>query len=278
MLATASLRVLGHGDAPAAREVIARNPLVNVFVGSRLDSAQDPWRWGGELWGWAVEGRLEALCYAGANLVPVEAGPDALAAFAGRARRQGRRCSSLVGPTEMVASLWGLLEPHWGPARAVRERQPFLAITRDSLVPADPQVRRVRPDELDLLLPAAVAMFTEEVGISPLGQDSAAYRARVHDLVSNGQAYARIEDGRVVFKAELTAITDRACQVQGVWVAPDRRGEGLAAPGMAAVVAAARTDHPRAVTLYVNDFNRAARQAYARVGFQEISCFTTVLF
>ena len=121
-------------------------------------------------------------------------------------------------------------------------------------------------------------MFTEEVGVSPLGHDAAAYQARVHDLVATGRAYARIEDGRVVFKAEIGAVTRDACQVQGVWVAPDRRGEGLAAPGTAAVVALAQAEHAPAVTLYVNDYNQVARRAYARVGFSEVATFTTVLF
>ncbi len=278
MLSTAGLRVLDARDADSVSAVLARDPLVNVFVGSRVALGLDPWRLGGELWGWAVGGEVEALCYAGANLVPVQAGPEAVMAFAERARRQGRKCSSLVGPVDMVEPLWGLLEPSWGPARAVRSRQPFMALDRAPLVQPDPAVRRVRLDELEILMPAAVAMFTEEVGVSPLGHDAAAYRARVHDLVASGRAYARIEDGRVVFKAEVGAVTAEACQVQGVWVAPEMRGQGLAAPGTAAVVALAQAEHAPAVTLYVNDFNRAARKAYARVGFCEISTFTTVLF
>ena len=225
---------------------------------------------GGELWGWAVGGELEALCFAGANLVPVEAGPEALVAFAERARRQGRKCSSVVGPVDMVEPLWGLLEPSWGPARAVGRASRSWRWTGPRWWRPIPAVRRVRVDELEILMPAAVAMFTEEVGVSPLGHDAAAYRARVHDLVASGRAYARIEQGRVVFKAEVGAVTAQACQVQGVWVAPEHRGQGLAAPGTAAVVALAQADHAPAVTLYVNDFNRAARKAYARVGFCEI--------
>jgi uncharacterized protein len=276
VLGTASSRVLGVRDAEAVRAVVGRDPLVNVFVGSRI--SRRGWRSSGEIWGWDAGGRLDALCYSGANLVPVECGPDAIAAFAERARRQGRRCSSVVGPTEMVEPLWERLEPYWGRPRAIRSRQPFLAIDQPPDLARDPLVRRVRPDELEVLLPAAVAMFTEEVGVSPLGHDAAAYRSRVQDLVGGGQAYARIEDGRVVFKADVTAVTDRACQIQGVWVAPERRGEGLAAPAMAAVVAAVLAEHAPAATLYVNDFNEVARRAYARVGFTEIATFTTVLF
>jgi predicted GNAT family acetyltransferase len=278
VIGTAALRVLDAHDLGRVEDLLARDPIVNVFVASRVRCGPDPWRMGGELWGWTVDGRLEALCFAGANLVPVEAGPEAIQAFADRARRQGRRCSSIVGPTEMVEPLWHLLEPAWGPARTVRSRQPFMAIDEDPRVEPDPLVRRVLPEELDLLYPASVAMFTEEVGISPVQGDPQAYRTRVGELIESGRAFARIEDGRVLFKAEVGAVTDQACQIQGVWVDPGERGRGLSGPGTAAVVAAARRDFAPVVTLYVNDFNTAARRAYAHVGFHDLATFSSVLF
>ena len=95
-------------------------------------------------------------------------------------------------------------------------------------------MRPVREDELDILLPACIDMFTEEVGVSPVAAgDGALYRARVRELVLAGRALARIENGRVLFKAELGSVSSQACQVQGVWVRPELRGQGLAAPGMA---------------------------------------------
>lgn len=193
--------------------------------------------------------------------------------------RQGRRCSSIVGDADQVASLWKLLEPAWGPSREVRSDQPLLAIDHDPAVAPDPLVRAVRLDELDSLLPASIAMFTEEVGVSPLAHDGGGmYRARVAELITSGRAFARIEDGQVVFKAEVGAATPSACQVQGVWVRPERRGEGLSTPGMAAVVSLARATLAPTVSLYVNGFNRAARRAYDQVGFTQVGAFTTVLF
>jgi hypothetical protein len=140
-------------------------------------------------------------------------------------------------------------------------------------------VRLVRPVELDTLLPAAVAMFTEEIGVSPLRIDGGAgYRARLAELVRAGRSLAWIEDGQVVFKAEIGAVSRAACQVQGVWVAPGRRGTGIGAAGTAAVVEYARATVAPVVSLYVNDFNTPARAAYARVGFREVGEFSSVLF
>ncbi|MBU7596100.1 GNAT family N-acetyltransferase [Streptomyces sp. P38-E01] len=282
MLTTTSTRALDPSDLDEALAVLDREPVNNAFVAARVHTAGlDPWRLGGEMWGWYREGRLESLCYAGANLVPLCAGPEAVVAFAARARRQGRRSSSLVGPAGPTAALWSLLEPHWGPAREVRPHQPLMVTSRqtEEVVP-DPYVRRVRKDELEDVLPACVAMFTEEIGISPLegGDGGLIYQARVAELVGTGRAFARFEDGSVVFKAEIGAVTPKVCQIQGVWVSPERRGEGLSETGMAAVLRYALTEVAPLASLYVNDYNTAARASYRRVGFEESGAFMSVLF
>nr|WP_203690497.1 GNAT family N-acetyltransferase [Streptomyces sp. SID12488] len=277
-------RVLDPGDLDAALAVLGREPVANAFVTSRVQVAGlDPWRLGGEMWGWYEDGMLTSLCYAGANLVPICATPRAVRAFADRARRAGRRCSSIVGPAEATTQLWRLLEPSWGPAREVRRHQPLMVTDRlpdPSLISPDPYVRRILKEEMETIMPACVAMFTEEVGISPLAGDGGLlYQARVAELVGSGRSFARLDErGKVAFKAEIGAATSQACQIQGVWVAPEYRGQGLAAPGMAAVLRYALTDVAPVVSLYVNDFNTPARRTYLRVGFQEVGAFMSVLF
>jgi predicted GNAT family acetyltransferase len=277
---TSALRLLTDRDRDEALALCDRDPVANVFVRARLQgSGLDPMRLGAQVWGFHEAGRLASLCYVGANLVPVEAGPAAITAFAERARKQGRRCSSIAGPAEAVGDLWRQLSPYWDRPREIRDRQPLMAIASDPLVDPDPDVRPVRPAEVGVLLPASVAMFTEEVGISPIGPDGgAAYRARVSELVAGGRSLARIEGRNVVFKAEIGAVTRQACQVQGVWVPPELRGRGYASRGMAAVVAFARHSLAPVVSLYVNDFNVPARAAYRRVGFTEVGTFMSVLF
>ncbi|NUV70848.1 GNAT family N-acetyltransferase [Streptomyces sp. CAI-121] len=274
-------RVLEPSDLGAALAILESEPVANAFVTSRVQVAGlDPWRLGGEMWGWYADGRLRSLCYSGANLVPICAGPEAVRAFADRARRAGRRCSSIVGPAEPTTQLWRLLEPSWGPAREVRGNQPLMVTESPAPdVTPDPLVRRIRKDEMEVLMPACVAMFTEEVGISPLAGDGGLlYQARVAELISTGRSFARIDDGKVVFKAEIGAATPQACQIQGVWVAPEHRGKGLSETGMAAVLRYALADVAPIVSLYVNDYNTPARKSYQRVGFREVGAFMSVLF
>src|SRR5690625_830890 len=274
------LEVLGPAALAEVTEFLDAQPDVDVFVASRVEaSGLEPRRLGGQLWGYCRAGELTGLCYSGANLVPVRADNEAGSAFAHRAAGRPRRCSSVVGRAHDVLRMWSILSPAWGQAREVRQCQPVLTISEAPHAIPDPWVRPVASSELDALLPAAIAMFTEEVGVSPVGSDGATfYRARMSELVRAGRSFARFEDGEVVFKADVGSVSRQACQVQGVWVHPARRGQGLATPGMAAVVELARARIAPVVSLYVNDFNAPARATYQRVGFTAVDTFATVLF
>ena len=283
MLRTASARVLGEEDERTVRALLATDPVGACMLAGRVEvHGTAPAALGAPLWGVYSGRQLDAVCLAGANLIPfARPGTErtAAVALADRARRAGRRCSTIVGPAGSVVPLWELLAPSWGPARDVRPRQPLLAISGPPAVPAEPRVRPVRSDQLPTLLPAAVAMFTEEVGVSPLRVDGGAgYRARVAELVRGGQALAWIEGDEVLFKADIGAVSRDACQLQGVWVAPRYRGQGIGQRGTAAVVEYARTAIAPVVSLYVNDFNGPARAAYARVGFTQVGTYASVLF
>ena len=283
MLRAPTARVLDESDETAVLRLLATDPVAACVLAGRVEmTGTAPAALGAPLWGVGSGRDLDAVCLAGANLIPFAVpGVEqaAAGAFAERARRAGRRCSTIVGPAPSVQPLWELLAPHWGPARDHRPRQPLLAIEGPPRVVPDPRVRPVQIAELETLLPAAVAMFTEEVGVSPLRVDGGAgYRARVAELVRSGQSLAWFDRGRVVFKAEIGAVSRAVCQVQGVWVAPSYRGRGIGTAGTAAVVEYARTAIAPVVSLYVNDYNTPARAAYARVGFREVGRYSSVLF
>jgi GNAT superfamily N-acetyltransferase len=274
------VRPLGTSDLDAFLELTARHPVVNVFADHRARTTNLEPRWlGGEMWGRFDGGDLVAACHVGANLVPVEATPDDARAFAERALTRSRSVSTVVGPHGPVEVFWNTVASSWGRPRELRWQQPHLEIDCDPLVEPHPDLRRTTREDLDRLYPACVAMYTEEVGISPeLGGGAELYRARVQQLISRGWSFARFEGDRLVFKAEVACASPYAAQIQGVFVPPERRGQGLAASGMAAVVELVRREIAPTVSLYVNEWNTAARRAYERVGFRETCRFSTVMF
>jgi predicted GNAT family acetyltransferase len=275
-----SIRVLGPSDVAEALALTATDPVVNVFADYRTRITQLDTRWlGGEMWGYLEGDQLVSMCHVGANLVPVNATPAACEAFVERAARSRPKSSTIVGPHDAVTLLWAGLEEHWPRPRDVRWNQPHMVATAPAAVPADPLVRRTTKEEGDVLYPACVAMYTEEVGISPEvdgGKDL--YRARVNQLIGRGWSFSRIEDGRVVFKAEVACATPSACQIQGVYVDPEMRGQGLCSAGMATVVQTCLREIAPAVSLYVNAHNMPARAAYLRAGFEQHGTFATLMF
>lgn len=277
---TMPARLLGDAERGAVERLLDVDPIAGAQIAEHVDAhGLSWWRRDSRMLGYGPPDRLESLCWLGVNVMPFGASKPATAAFAAVAGAEPRSCASIVGPADGVLDLWDLLADLWGPARAVRRCQPLLVADRPAQVPEDRAVRLARPAELDLLLPAAIAMYTEEVGASPLhGGGGGAYRARIADLIRSRRCYVRFIDGRVAFKAELAVVTRRTAQVQGVWVAPEWRGRGLGVAGMAAVLRDALHRVAPTVSLYVNDYNLPARAVYARCGFRQVGAFATVLF
>lgn len=263
-------------DAAAVERVLAEDPVGSAMVAARVcDLGITPGALGGELW--TRRGVEESLCFYGPNLMPLRGNGADLVAFADKAAAAPRRCSSLVGYADLVLPMWQRLQDSWGPARDVRDNQPLLALSESPRCAEDPAVRRVRMEELDAYLVAAVDMFIGEVGVDPrVGDGGRSYRRRVAGLIAAGRAWARFEHGEVIFKAEVGAQSPAVGQIQGVWVRPDRRGRGLGGAGTA-TLASAIVAEGRIASLYVNDFNTVARAAYARIGFRPVGTFATVL-
>lgn len=274
------VRVLGNADRVRALQICARDPAIGVYVAARIEE-NDLDRARGVLLGYAPHARVEAVCWASANFVPVGCDETAAHAFAHRLRRHQSRCSSIFGRAMEVAWMWDALAGHWRDPLELRVPQPLMAIPADRPVGVapDPRLRSAEAGDLDLLVPAAAAMFTEEIGYPPYrdNRGRGAYAAAVAGLVERRHAFVIRENETIVFKADIGSVGVGACQIQGVWIDPAYRGTGLAAPAMAAVVDHARRVAPH-VTLYVNGYNTAALATYRRVGFDEVDRFATILF
>ncbi len=277
---TVPVRQLREADRAAVERVLGAHPIVAAQVAERVVTHGLGWRADGRLFGYGGNLRsVDSLLWCGGQVTPIAADEAAIAGFSDLVEGWPRVCASLVGPADGVLAMWARLRPSWGPCRTVREEQPLMLADKPPAQRGDPLVRPVRPDEVDVLFPASVAMYTEEVGVSPLGDDGGrGYRSRVRELVEKGRAYARVIDGQVVFKAELAVITRHTVQLQGVWVHPEWRGRGVARAGLATVVREALRRHAPTVSLYVNAFNEPARKVYARLGFRRVGTFATVLF
>ncbi len=282
-----AVRVLTDEDTPALTALAAQDPVVNCFVESMLQAGRQAGaRSSGSLFlgvdAPSAESNdsgagLAAACWVGSNVIPVGADRPTGQLFGRALLPLRRRFASLYGPQQAVLGAWSELSAGPQMARDVREQQPLMVIEGTPSVEPHPGVRPTRPEEFGTLLPAAAAMFEEELGFSPLLNGATQYRLRLEELIRRGHSVVlTAPDGSIRFKADLGVVSQDCTQIQGVWVHPAERGRGLAAPAMSAVVAHARTVAPR-VSLYVNAYNIPALKTYQRVGFTPVGTFATVL-
>ena len=286
---------LGHQHTSWLSDLLALNPCENVYLIALLEvtgTAQigSP---AGTLLGIFDGDRPVAAYWVGGNIIPVAATPVTNQALADKLNSDGRYPCSLIGSRTIILDLQSRL--NWGRPRGVRDRQPLLAISSDPQVEPDEAVEVVTLEQLSAVFAASVDMFTQEVGFSPLERGQAGYLARVRSTIRGRNCFARISDTlplggavgnwpatnqaeQVLFKADIGIRAPRIVQVQGVWVHPDVRQQGLGAAGMAAVVAQVRAAGHTTVSLYANDFNDVALRMYTRVGFEQVGTFATVMY
>lgn len=275
------IRALDAHSIDLVRNLIEQDPVRHCFLAARLEQTkQSRFRPSyPDLLGYFDDGNLKSVLMTGANIVPVNTSLIARQEFATVLNRSGRRSSSIVGPAEEVLDLWSRVSASWGPAREVRGNQPVLSMRTNSSVEIDHDVRYSNLSDLEDLVPACIAMFTEEVGISPtINGGGNAYRNRISELVSSRRSFVKYLGSELVFKAEIGTVGAGVAQIQGVWVKPEYRGKGISVSAMAAVVKLVLADVAPVVSLYVNDYNEVALKTYRSVGFEQVDTFATVLF
>ncbi|HEX5449955.1 MAG TPA: GNAT family N-acetyltransferase [Gaiellaceae bacterium] len=221
----------------------------------------------------AVEsgGSLSALCHVGANLVP--SGIDC-AAFAEVARAASPRM--IIGEASAVSELWEAARSSMDRPRDDRPGQPVYAITEPPSA-GESGLRAAMPDDLDLLVPACAAAHELELGVNPLERDPEGFRWRTLAQIDEGRSWLWAEDGVIRFKAEASAWTPQAVQIQQVWVDPIARSRGDGARGLRDLCRLLLEKTPT-VTLFVRRENAAAIALYDAIGMHRVLEYRSVLF
>ena len=273
MATRSAIRVdrLKAADLQALRRLLDRDPVQNVYLRSELRLGIEHAEW------WAVRDGdlLRAALLAGSLAVPSVADTED-AARLGETACVEKPPRMFVGPREPVIALRDSLLRRRQP-RDVRDPQPLLTLgSNGSLVDMSAPVRRATRDDVEALTIAAASMHREEMG-DPLPVDPSAWRARMTALVDLGWSWVWMERGNVVFKAELSAWTPEAVQIQGVFTHPGKRRRGVATAALSQVCRTLLEQVP-VCSLYVNHENETALRLYARLGFERAGDFATVFY
>jgi ribosomal protein S18 acetylase RimI-like enzyme len=253
---------------PSLRQILefcAGDPVERVFL-------EDVARRGlGRFNGVEDDGVLSALCHVGANVVPSGEGCRAFApaAAAGRARM-------IIGEEGAVTELWEAVRG-WLPApRMDRPGQPVYVLDEPP-EPGETGLRLASLRDLDVLLPACAAAHEEEIGVNPLRRDPDGFRWRTRSQIEEGRSWLWEEDGRILFKAEVSAWTPASVQLQQVWVDPNERSRGHGRRGMRDVCRLLLEQTPT-VCLFVRAENAPAIRVYEAIGMRRTISYRSLIF
>ena len=246
-------------------EFCAEDPVERVFL---EDVAR---RRLGRFSAFADNGRLTALCHVGANVVPsgADCGRFARVASRGRARM-------IIGDEGAVDDLWGDLASLMPKPKDDRPGQPVYAIS-ELPPPGDSGLRSATDKDFPLLLPACADAHEEEIGVDPMARDPEGFRWRTRSQIEEGRSWLWIERGTILFKAEASAWTPAAVQVQQVWVDPPARNKGYAQRGMRDLCRLLLERVPT-VCLFVRPENAPAIRVYEAIGMQRHGSYRSLIF
>ena len=262
------IRSMRTAVAPSLDQVLrfcAEDPVERVFL-------EDIARRGlGRFMAVANEGELEGLCHIGANVVPSGTGCSAFASAVARSRAR-----MVIGEERAVTELWEEASGLMPPPREDRPGQPVYAL-REPPEPGETELREARFEDLPRLVPACAAAHLEEIGVDPMQRDAETFRWRTRQQIEEGRSWLWLVDGVIRFKAEASAWTPSAVQLQQVWTDPEARRRGYARRALADLCRLLLERVPT-VCLFVRPENTPALRLYDSVGMTRELTYRSLIF
>ena len=259
------MRLVKRPDLDEVLAFCAEDPIERVFL-------EDVARRGlGRFAAVRDHGRLRALCHLGANIVPSGRGTDAFADLAARGRPR-----MVVGEERAVGEFWKAAASRLPPPTDDRPGQPVYVLEEPPPSGAS-GLRAAELSDLGLLVRASATAFLEEIGVDAYARDPDLFELRTRSQIEEGRSWLWEENGRILFKAEASAWTDKAVQLQQVWVDPELRRRGYARRGLADLCRLLLEGTP-AICLFVRPENASAIRLYEAIGMRQIATYRSLIF
>lgn len=136
-------------------------------------------------------------------------------------------------------------------------------------------LRLATPDDLELVMLAQAEMAFLESGVNPMERDPEGFRRRCARRIEQGRVWVWVEDGRLIFKADIISETPEVLYVEGIYVNPEERGKGYGSRCLSQLgrILLSRAE---AICVLVDEQNEQAQSFYKRAGYKLRGLYDTI--
>ena len=273
---TISVDGLVNGDEAEVLEFLAQRPIHTVAMMSLIhdNGLVSPLNRGAFYGCRDLKGQLEGVALVGHATLIETLSDRALAALA-QVAQQCANTHIIMGEKERVADFWGHYAAAGRQQRLTCREWLFEFTWPVEAREAVAGLRRATAAELELVMPVQAELAFAESGVNPLQTDPEGFRRRCLRRIEQGRTWVVIEDGQLIFKADVISRTAEVNYLEGIWVREDRRANGSALRLMSDLMRRLLED-TKSICLLVNEANQLAQSFYRKCGFHFRATYETI--
>ena len=257
-------------------EFLSQRPVHTVVMKSfiqdnGLQSADNR----GQFFGYrSSNGTLEGVALIGHTTLIEARSNDSIVAFALQARVSTTPLHIIMSDTKTTERFWKFYaDAHQQPRLSCNEllfelNFPFL------VQKSKWNVRAAKTEELEQIAEAHAEVAFIESGVNPLEKDREGFLKRTLKRIEKGRTFVVFENGKLVFKADIVAETSDVVYLEGIYVAPEFRGQGVGSECLS-VMSLELMNRVSNVCLLSNAEFKSAHKSFAKAGFKNTdACLT----
>lgn len=275
-IAAVKVERLANSDAAEVLDFLAQRPIHTVAMMSLINDngVVSPFNRGTFYGCRDSHGRLEGVALVGHATLMETISDRALAALA-QVARECPNTHMIMGEKERVADFWD----HYSEAgrrQRLACREWLFELSRP--VEARDVVAELRlatVSELELVMPVQAELACAESGVNPLQVDPRGFRERCLRRIEQGRTWLVVENGELVFKADVISQTPEVVYLEGIWLRDDCRRQNLGTRFMSALMRRLLED-TKSICLLVNETNESAQGFYRKCGFNFRATYETI--
>lgn len=254
---------------------LAQRPLHTVYMASliRDNGVESPLNRGGFYSYRGSHGHLEGIALLGHATLLEARTESSLTAFA-RLAQQSSLPYLIRGEEDLVKEFWSQYgQSRQGASRVCRE-----LLMEQVAAPEGKEVTGLRQatlDDLESVVKVNSEMAQAESGSNPLKRDPQGFRSRTARRIARGRNWIWMEDGKLLFKADIIAETPEVIYLEGIYVDPSERGKGHGSTGLSQLgrILLRRTG---SICLTLNSNKEQTKNFYGKAGYAMRSYYDTI--